>query len=47
MSIKEEGKSLQKDVKCLKEDIKLLIAVNKDTADRISQLQDECVYDTE
>ena len=47
ISIKEEGRILQKDVVLLKEEIKFLIAANKDITDKICELHDDYVYDTE
>ena len=47
ISIKEEGKTIQRDMKYLKEEIVFLIAANKETKDKISKMQDDCVYDTE
>ena len=47
MSIKEEGKLLHQDVKYLKEEIMFLIAANNHTKEKISELQDDLVYDTE
>ena len=45
--IKEEGKLLKSHIKYIKEEVKALIAANKRTAEKISQLEDECNYDTE
>ena len=45
--MKEEGRLLQKDVVLLKEEIKFLIAANKDITDKICELHDDYVYDTE
>ena len=47
ISIKEEGEYIKRDVKIIKEEIKLLLACNKETADKISQLEEYSEYETE
>ena len=47
MSIKEEGKVLQKEILDIKEAIKLVIADNKSIADKISLIENDLEYDSE
>ena len=47
MSIKEEGKVLQKEILDIKEEIKLVIADNKNIADKISGIENDFEYDSE
>ena len=47
ISIKEEGRILQNNEVNLHEDITFLIAANKDRADKIRELHDDYVDDTE
>ena len=47
VSIKTEGQKVKMDVKHVKEEKRLLIDNNKETAEKISQIEDDCLYDTE
>ena len=47
LTIKEEGEIIKKDIRNIKEEIKFLVAFNKETAEKINQLEYDCQYDTE
>ena len=45
--MKEESEMLKKDIEYIKEDIKLLRDTNKDTAEKINQIENDFEYETE
>ena len=47
MTIKEEGHVLQKEIKVIKEEIRLVVVQNKVIADKISQLENDVEYESE